>query len=268
MFNFLHTFHPNSIFLKIGPLEIHWYSLLMIAGGALGLFIAVRLARFYKYEKNFFYDLVLYWVIGAILGARIYYVIYAWELYRENWIDIFKIWQGGLAVHGIMIGGFIATIIYCKKKRVDFWLTADLSATGLVSAQAIGRIGNYFNQEIFGRPTESSWGIPIDIVNRPFEFMQFEYFHPVFLYEVLGNILIASILLLVHRRRRKTGNWISGNIFFIYLILYSIQRFFLEFVRIDYSPHLCGLRWAQIFSILIAAVVAVVFVYRRKRAGR
>jgi phosphatidylglycerol:prolipoprotein diacylglycerol transferase len=256
MFNILHSYYPQSILLQLGPVSVHWYGFLMVVGGLIGYFLVLWLARFYQLEKKFFSDLLLYFVVGAVIGARIYYIIYAWEFYRHSWLDVLKIWEGGLAIHGIMLGGFLATLIYCRVKKRNFRLTADLVATGLVSAQIIGRVGNYFNQEIFGRPTELPWGIPIDFINRPAQFASFEFFHPTFLYESLGNLLILGILLLVHWRRIRTGRWLSGSVFALYLTLYSVLRFGLEFLRTDNSPMLFGVRWAQIISvgIVIAAV--------------
>lgn len=226
----------------------------MIIGGLLGFSLILWLIKKYKLDRKFFEDLLFWWVVGAIIGARIYYVIYAWEMYKGNWLDIFKIWEGGLAVHGIMLGGLITTFIYCRIKKKDFLLTADLVVTGLVAAQIVGRIGNYFNQEIFGLPTNLPWGIPIDLAFRPEQFMTSSFFHPTFIYESLGNILILVILLLIHKYRFKRKEFLPGQIFFSYLILYSVLRFLLEFLRVDYSPIVFGVRWAQLLSGLIILV--------------
>lgn len=234
----------------------------MVIGGLLGFFIVLKLAKLYKLETKIFSDLLFYWVVGAIVGARTYYVIYAWALYKDNLWDILKIWQGGLAIHGIIIGGFVATLIYCKIKKHNFWQISDLLAVGLVAAQVIGRVGNYFNQEIFGKPTNLPWGIPIDAAHRPEQFTNFNYFHPTFLYESLGNLLILGILLLLHKFRLKKRHWLQGNIFLIYILLYSIQRFCLEFLRIDYSPLVFGMRWAQLFSAILVIGVGGVLVWQ------
>ena len=274
MFNFLHTFHPQPILLKLGPFEIHWYGFLMVIGGLVGLAVILSLAKRFDIGKGdvgalratplrpFFYDLLFYFVIGAVIGARLYYVLYAWEMYRGNLFDIFKIWQGGLAIHGIMLGGFVATWIFCRIKKQNFWFIADFVAIGLAAAQAIGRAGNYFNQEIFGRPTALPWGVPIDAINRPAAFINAEYFHPTFLYECLGNLLIAAFLYLLMRRRLKTGRGKAGSIFLLYLILYSTQRFLLEFLRVDYSPLVFGARWAQMVSVALILVGVGLLVYR------
>ncbi|MFH0814533.1 MAG: prolipoprotein diacylglyceryl transferase [Candidatus Falkowbacteria bacterium] len=253
---FLHTYHPAPYLVEFGMLKIHWYGLLMVVGGLVGLFLVLRLAKFYKINKNDILDLAVYWLIFSIIAARIYYVLYAWELYKDNLLDILKIWQGGLAVHGIMIGGFAATIIFARRTKINVWHLLDLSAIGLCAAQIIGRWGNYFNQEIFGKPTGLSWGIPIDAALRPAGYASFEFFHPTVLYESLGNAIVLFVLLLLFFKVALKKN-ISGLIFAGYLILYSILRFCLEFVRIDYSPMLFGIRWAQIVSA--ALIILIIF---------
>jgi len=264
MINFLHNYLPESILFSIGPLAVHWYGFLMVVGGLLGLFLVLKLVKKYSLEKDFFLDLTFYWVIGAVLGARIYYVLYDWEYYKNNLLDTLKIWEGGLAIHGIILGGFITTIIYCKLKKQNFWLIADLLVVGLCSAQIIGRVGNYFNQEIFGKPTDLPWGIPIAEENRPAAYVVYEYFHPTFIYESMGNILITSFLLFLHYRRIKIKKYLAGNIFLIYIMLYSCLRFSLEFLRIDYSPLVFGIRWAQLFSVILFCSAFGFLVYRNK----
>lgn len=251
MINWLHTFHPQAILIQIGFLKIHWYGFLMVVGGLIGYWIALKLAPRFKITEKVVTDILIWFSVGAVIGARIYYVIYNWSYYGKNVFDIIKIWNGGLAVHGVMIGGFLAVLLYCKLKKLNFWLIADLGATALVAGQIIGRWGNYFNQEIFGKPTNLPWGIPIDIVDRPIGFEQSNYFHPTFLYEVLGNVIILIILLTLHIIRIKKNQWNTGNIFLIYLALYSMLRFSLEFVRIDYSPLVFGIRWAMVMSVVL-----------------
>ena len=265
MFNFLHTFHPQSILFKLGPLEVHWYGFLMVVGGLVGLAVILALVKKTDPLRKLFQDLLLYFVVGAVTGARVYYVLYAWEMYRGNWFDVLKIWQGGLAIHGIMLGGFAATWLFCRIKKQRFWFIADFAVVGLAAAQAVGRAGNYFNQEIFGKPTSLPWGIPIDAVNRPAVFAAAEYFHPVFLYECLGNLLIAAFLFLLLRRGLKTSGKEAGVVFLLYLILYSAQRFSLEFLRVDFSPFIFGIRWAQAVSALLALFALGLLLYRHRR---
>ncbi|MBT4722163.1 prolipoprotein diacylglyceryl transferase [Candidatus Falkowbacteria bacterium] len=264
MFNFFHNYIPQSILFSVGPFEIHWYAFLMVIGGLIGYFIVLKLAKLYQVDKKVIEALLIWFSVGAVIGARIYYVLYSWSFYQDNLLDIFKIWNGGLAVHGVMIGGFIATLLMCKVKRINFWKIADLAVIGLVSAQVFGRIGNYFNQEIFGKPTDLPWGIPIESLNRPAEYLNSEYFHPTFIYESLGNLVIFDLLLFFFLRfvKGQMSNVKGGSVFLSYLILYSILRFSLEFLRTDSSPELFGIRWAQLFSVVII-MSGMVFLFAR-----
>ncbi|MCX6744711.1 MAG: prolipoprotein diacylglyceryl transferase [Candidatus Parcubacteria bacterium] len=279
MFNFLHTFYPNPILLQIGWLKIHWYGFLIALGALLGLLVFLHLAKQYGLKKEQVYDLTFYLVIFGLIGDRLYYVIYAWPYYSQNWLDIFKIWQGGLAIHGAMISGLIVVYIFGKKQKINPWLLADLVVIALALAMAIGRWGNYFNMELFGRPTDLAWGIPIAPENRPAEFLTQNYFHPTFLYESIWNFIIFISLFVWHQIRlaknisqRLTSLGLEikkpdlnrgfGNITLVYLILYSLGRVGTEFLRLDYSPYFLGLRWAQFTSLLIIFGCICVIVYK------
>jgi phosphatidylglycerol:prolipoprotein diacylglycerol transferase len=274
MFNFLHTYHPQAILVSLGPIHIYWYGLLMVVGVIGGFLIAWRLTKFYNIKPDHLFNLAFYGLVFGLIGARIYYVAYLWDYYSKNLWDIFKIWQGGLAIHGILIGGFTAIWFYCRKNKLNFWFMADLVAIGLSFGQIIGRWGNYFNQEVFGRPTDLPWGIPIDLVNRVSGFENFQYFHPTFLYESAWNLIVfvtlLSVFLMITKKRLSISNKLQANsynlnhsnVFFLYLVLYSLGRFFIEFLRIDPMPMLFGLRWAQIMSLGIISVSVIVIIYR------
>jgi phosphatidylglycerol:prolipoprotein diacylglycerol transferase len=263
---FLHNYHPTPYLLDAGFLKIHWYGFLMVIGGVAGLLLVLRLAKYYSIKRDDIFDMVFYWVVFAVIGARVYYVLYAWEFYKNNLPDIFKIWHGGLAVHGIMIGGFVAAAIFAWRKKINVWRMLDLAAIGLCAAQIVGRWGNYFNQEIFGKPTALLWGIPIDPVFRPVEYSTFQYFHPTVLYESLGSVLILAGLLTLFLKIAAKKN-VVGIVFASYLMLYSVLRFALEFLRIDYSQVILGVRWPQIFSALLFIVgVALIFKLLKRRA--
>jgi phosphatidylglycerol:prolipoprotein diacylglycerol transferase len=280
MFHFLHTFHPQPILLDFGLVKIHWYGFLMILGGLAALFLILRRSRFYPFTRqpdhsstrDTIWDIAFYWLVGSLVGARIYYVLYAWPYYKDNLLDIFKIWQGGLSIFGILLGGFVAVLFYCRVKKINFWPLADLIAPGLALAQAIGRVGNYFIQEIFGRPTGLPWGIPIDLINRPTGFQQFEFFHPVFLYESLGNLLLClGLLLVANLIFKKKVQLPTGSIFLFYLISYFCLRFVLEFWRLDYAPLVFGVRWNMFVSFLMIIIATIIFlrsVYKYPRAER
>jgi phosphatidylglycerol---prolipoprotein diacylglyceryl transferase len=267
MFNFMHTFNPQPILIKIGFLEIHWYGFLIALGACLAFAVVYYLSRQYALKNDDIYNLVFYAVIFGLLGDRLYYVFYAWEFYSKNLLDIFKIWEGGLAIHGAMIAGLAVVYIYAKKHKLSPWLILDIFVVGLALAMAIGRWGNYFNQELFGLPTNLPWGIPILSQNRPAQFLAYQYFHPTFLYESLWNLFIFAALFTWHKIRLakyKIPEQVrgSGDIALAYFMLYSLGRFGNEFLRTDYSPLVLNIRWAQLVSAIIFLIALGILVYK------
>jgi len=268
MIEFLHSFQPSPVLFQLYWLKIHWYGFLIAIGALLGFLVVLLLAHQYKIKKDHIYNLAFYVIIFGLIGDRLYYVFYAWEYYSQNLLDIFKIWQGGLAIHGAMIAGLLVIFIYSKKHKLNPWQITDLVVMALVLAMSIGRWGNYFNMELFGWPTDLSWGIPIDQSHRPLEFQNQTYFHPSFLYESIYNLLVFTVLFIWHQLRinknkiNPNKNHGFGLITLAYLILYSIGRFTNEFIRIDYSPYVFGLRWAQIFSLFIIIVCLTIITYK------
>lgn len=250
------SYLPSPILINFGPIKIYWYGLIMVAAILTGGFVAEKVAaKYYGIDKKHIWDLLFYLIIFGILGARIYEVLFVnWNYYRDNLSDIYKIWQGGLAIHGAIIAGAIVVWIYGKINKINLRLLFDIAAIGLVLGQAIGRWGNYFNQELFGLPTNLPWGIPIALENRPEDFLSFTHFHPTFLYESIGCLLIFFILLLVLKIKNKYSKkdyyFFNGFIALTYLILYPLLRFFLEFIKIDYTPVYFGLRLPQIISFI------------------
>ena len=267
MFNWLHTFYPNPILWQIGWLKIHWYGFLIALGAFLAFLVFLHLGKRYGLKKELLYDLTFYLVIFGLIGDRLYYVIYAWPYYSHNLSDIFKIWQGGLAIFGAMIAGIVVVYVFCRRHKINPWLLLDILVVALPLAMAIGRWGNYFNMELFGRPTDLAWGIPILPANRPAEFMNDIYFHPTFLYESLWDLFIFLSLFFWHKIRlnkHKIPEQIRGlgNISLAYFILYSLGRIGTEFLRLDYSPYFLGLRWQQFFSLLIFFICLFVIGYK------
>lgn len=270
MINFLHTFEPNSSLFSYGFLTVHYYGLFIVMGMIAGFFLALRLAKYYKIDQNDLFDLFFYLVIGGIIGARIYHVFLELGYYISNPLDIFKIWNGGLAIHGGIIAGLIILYWFSKKRQINFWLLGSLIVPGLALAQAFGRWGNYFNQELFGLPTDLPWGIPISLINRPLEYLSSEYFHPTFLYESIGNFLIFIILILIHTwiiRKKKFKIQRYELCVMSYAILYSILRFSLEFIRIDPTPVFLGLRFPQIASIIIVIISVIILLLPKLKKG-
>lgn len=260
MINFFHTFNPQAIFWAGSFFHIYWYGLFMVLAIIASLLITLKLARLNQIKNDLILDLSFYLIIGGLLGARIYEIFLEWSYYSQNPLAIIKIWQGGLAIHGAIIAGLLIVGLFSFKKKINFWILTSLIVPGLALGQAIGRWGNYFNQELFGLPTNLPWGIPIEIINRPLEYIGQKFFQPTFLYESLGDFIIFLILLSIHviilkKQRIKKFNQLSVQasikISALYLILYSILRFGLEFIKIDSTPTIYGWRWPQIISLII-----------------
>jgi len=262
MINFLHTFEPTSIIFQLGFVTIHWYGLFIVLGILSAYFLTSQLAKKHNISSDAIADLAFWLIIWGIIGARLYHVLLEFSYYLSHPLNIFKIWNGGIAIHGAVIAGLIYLYYFCKKNKQDIFLLTALIAPGLALAQSIGRWGNYFNQELFGIPTDKAWGIPINFFNRPDVFAKAEYFHPTFLYESFGNFLIFLILIFLYSfvKKQQKNNWYIVPT--VYLLLYSILRFSLEFIRIDKTPEFLGLRWPQIASIFIVFMVLVFFLHR------
>ena len=247
----------SPIIFKIGPVSIRWYGVLIMGGVILGLVLAGREAKRQSVSIAFIYDLFFYMLISAILGARLYYVIFSWDLYRNNLGEIAAFWHGGLAIHGAIIGGTVSALVYTRLKGFSFWQVADIFAPSLILGQAIGRWGNFFNQEAFGRPTNLPWGIFIEKINRPLSYIHQTYFHPTFLYESLWDFCVFLFLLWVRRRK----GIIRGDVFLAYLALYSLGRFWIEGLRTD-SLMFAGFRVAQVISLSLILLASVTLIQR------
>jgi len=289
LFNFLHTFNPDPILISIGFINIYWYGLFMVLAILAGLAVSLQLAKYYaqnevhpkstcstaplgyEIKKDLILDLAFVLIISGLIGARVYDVFLELPYYLQNPIDVFKIWQGGLAIHGAIIGGLIGAWIFFRKYNLkNYWQIISIITPGLALGQAIGRWGNYFNQELFGVPTNAPWGIPINILNRPEAYINFEYFHPTFLYESIGSFIIFLILIRLHfyiikNKQHSSFFILHSSLIVVYLLLYSVLRFSLEFIRIDYAPELLGLRVPQVMSLLIIIIIAIYYLCLRKK---
>lgn len=252
--NFLHTFIPQPIAFSLGPVSIYWYGLVVVLGIVAGILLSAYLAKQNGLNPDTIYDLAFYLVIFGLAGARLYDVLLEAPYYLAHPEDILKIWRGGLAIHGAIIAGSLTVFVYTRKFKLDLIKLTSVLVPGLAIGQAIGRWGNYFNQELFGLPTNLPWGIYISFVNRPPLFANREYFHPTFLYESLGSLILAGTLYYLHQKLATKQKYLY--IISTYFIGYSLLRFLLEFIRIDYAPGLLGLRWPQIMSLLI--IIAVI----------
>lgn len=266
MFKLLHMYHPQPIAMIIGPFVIRWYGFFLALGALVGIIAVVSLAEKYKIKRNEIYDLAFFLILFGLIGARLYYILYGWSYYSTHPLDMVKIWEGGLAIYGAVIFGILVIYYFAKNQKLDFWRLLDVTAVGLVVGQIIGRFGNYFNQELFGKPTTLPWGIPIDQANRPARYANFQYFHPTFLYEILLNILLLAALLLLHRYSLIGKKKIkAGTIAFVYLIGYGLIRIFTETLRTDSTPFVFGIRWQMLASGLLIAASVIAIILRRKK---
>lgn len=250
--------------LNLGPITIYWYGLFIVLGISAALLVTLKIARYYQLNRDIVFDISFWLIINGLIGARLYEVLLEFPYYLSNPLSVFKVWEGGLAIHGAMLAGILTIIYFARKEKISFWTLSALFVPGLAIGQAIGRWGNYFNQELFGRPTRLPWGIPINILNRPEAYKSFTFFHPTFLYESLGLVLIFIILLALTFVLLKDKKSISKEplvITAVYLILASALRFSLEYIKVDQTPLFFSLRWPQFFSLIIilSAILSLIF---------
>jgi len=253
----------DSVLITLGTMEIKWYSVLMIIGAVLALILILKESKRFGYSSDFVFNLCFWTIIVGIIGARAYYVLFNLELY-SNWIDIFKIWEGGLAIHGGIIAGLLMIIIYCRRYQVSVVRILDFVVVGLILAQAIGRWGNFFNMEAHGPATTLTFLQSLYLPQFIIDGMNIGgiYYHPTFLYESLWNLL-GFILLLIIRRIKWTK---IGFMTAFYLMWYGIGRFFIESLRTD-SLMIGGFKAAQIVSIIMF-IIGLLIVMILSRKGR
>ncbi len=248
---------PGPELIKIGPIIFRWYGFLIAIAVLIGLNLSNYLAKLRGIKNNLISDLLPILVISSIIGARLYYVLFQWNNYENDLISIFSIWRGGIAIHGALIGGVISLIYFCRWNKQAFWNLLDILLPSVALGQAIGRWGNFFNNEAFGVPTNLPWKLFIPISYRPQEFMNFNFFHPTFLYESIwdfGVFLVLITLLYIQSERPKALRYGACSCF--YMIFYSLGRVWIEGLRTDALciagiPPLCegGIRVAQLVSI-------------------
>lgn len=250
----------DRVALEIGPFTIYWYGLIIISGLLLGWFLAAREAEKRGLQKENIADLLLWAVPISIISARLYYVIFKWDYYSKNPGDIFAIWEGGIAIHGALIGAVITAVVFCKKKGISFWKLADIVAPSIILGQAIGRWGNFMNQEAHGSEVTRSFlenlNLPDFIINQMY--INESYYHPTFLYESLWNIIGFAFLIALRRFNPR-----NGELFLSYVLWYSVGRFFIEGLRTDSLMLTETLRMAQFISILLIGLAIFLIWFRR-----
>lgn len=257
------TIQPiDPVAIAFGPLQVHWYGVIIGLAIILALYIAIRETEKRGLDKDVFMDLMLWAIPIAILSARLYYVIFEWNYYSQNPGEIIAIWNGGLAIHGALIGGVITAIVFTKKRQVSFWQLVDIAAPSIILGQAIGRWGNFINQEAHGgevtRAFLENLQLPEFIINQMY--INGAYYHPTFLYESIWNF-VGFILLMLLRK----VNLRRGEMFLSYVIWYSVGRFFIEGMRTDSLMLTESLRMAQTISAVLIIAAVVVLLYRRAK---
>lgn len=258
---------PGPILVEFGPLTIRWYGLLIASSVLIGVSLSRYLATRRHVNPDLISDLILWLVLGAIPCARLYYVAFQWSEYAQHPGDIIAIWKGGIAIHGAIIGGTIALILFARSQKISAWQLADLIVPSVILGQAIGRWGNFFNSEAFGAPTNLPWRLYIPPANRPPEYVNVDYFHPTFLYESLWNLMVFSLLIwLFHRALQGKPALKTGTLALVYMVFYSLGRFWIEGLRTD-SLMLGPLRIAQVVSLtgILLGLLGLVWLYLAQR---
>jgi prolipoprotein diacylglyceryl transferase len=257
---------PGFKQLDLGPFHLRMYGLMI----ALGVLAAVNICR-RRYaarggDPNDVSAIGMWAIPAGVIGARLYHVITDWKRYDGHWIESLYIWNGGLGIPGGIIGGVLAGIIVARRRRLSVPDLLDCVAPAFPLAQAIGRLGNWFNQELFGRPTKLPWGLRIDPVNRPERFAGATTFHPTFLYEALWNLVLVAVLLWIDKRHRLR----PGALFWCYILGYSLGRLWVEDLRSDPASLLLGVRvniWTSGAGILIGGLMLLRLQRRRAAPG-
>src|SRR2546428_890033 len=255
---------PGAIAFQLGPLVIRWYGILMATAIVVGLWLGYRQARREGLPADDFISIAQWSILAGLVGARLYEVVFNWDYYGQYPAKIVAVWEGGLAIHGGLIVGPIVGIWLAHRWRLPILRGLDVSAPSVAIGQAVGRWGDFFNEEAFGRPTDLPWKLYISPPHRPPGYTQYDYFHPTFLYESLWDLIVFLILVLGLRR------WLEdrpGALFFAYLGLYSLGRFAIEGLRLD-SFWVGSLRVPQLASVagVLIAIAGLVWTSRRSPA--
>lgn len=252
----------DRIAFYIGNYPVMKYGITMGIAILLSLVCLFKIRKIYYPEisEDILYDLSFWLIIGGIIGARLWYVLLNYSYYIDNLYEVLLINHGGISIHGALFGGIIAGVFFVKKKNLNFLQLADLYTLVLPIGQAVGRWGNFFNSEAYGKPCDLPWKLYIAPENRIAEYSNFEYFHPTFLYESILNICIFFILFFILRKKFESY---SGIMFFCYLILYSVARIVVEFIRIDSVLDILNVPVAVIICIvtIILSILAIIKIY-------
>ena len=253
---------PGSIAFHIGIWTVRWYGIFTAIGFLAVYLLAEKLIKEHKLNANHFNDLIFFILIFSVIFARLWFVFLSWNYFKYHLDEVPKIWYGGQSIHGGILGAVLAAFLYLKIKKISFYSYMDVLAVCAPLGQAIGRWGNFFNNEAFGIPVMAGSSCPIRLLIprefRPEKYLQYDYFHPTFLYESTLDVMLFIFLL------GKYNQWKdkSGKTFWVYLLSYSVIRFFLEFLRVD-SLYLFGnIASAHVVSVIII-VISLCFLFKR-----
>ncbi len=268
-------FEGIHLFLFGFEFVLYYYGVIIMAGALAGGWLASREAARRGHHSEVVWDLLLWLVLGGIVGARLWHVftpspsLVAQGIdtmyYLTHPFDLINLRRGGLGIPGAVIGGAIALYWFTRKRKLNFAEWADIAAPSLALGQAIGRWGNFFNQELYGAPTNLPWKLFIDPQHRLPGFLDVEYYHPLFLYESLWNL--GNLFLLLWLGRRLANRLKTGDVFLVYLVVYPLGRFLLEFLRLD-SSQIAGVNANQTFMLVVMLCAAAALLWRHKFANR
>ncbi len=250
---------PQSF--SLGPITIRYYGIIIAAAAAAAFYLAIKRSSLYGIDKNKAEDLLFWVIISGFIGARIYHIFTELGFYYQHPQDILKVWNGGLGIQGAVAGGIIGWLIYKQAKGLNYktLLFLDWLTPSLILGQIIGRLGNLFNYELFGYPTNLPWKMFVPMQFRPEQYQQYNFFHPWFLYEALGNCLILAIIFFYGRRQVQPQ---TGGLFLWYVLLYNVLRFGLELLRVD-SQFAGSIRLNNIVSFVLATLALSVLIYQK-----
>lgn len=260
---------------QLGPLFIHFYGIIIMLGAVAATYLAERLARRRGLDGELVWDGLVWVLIFGVIGARLWHIFTPSPslievshrdtlFYLTHPLDAVAIWDGGLGIPGAVIGGALALYIFTRRRKLVFTDWADIAAPALALGQAIGRWGNFVNQELYGAPTDLPWGIFIEPLYRVQGYENFTHFHPLFLYESLWNF--GNMFLLLWLGRRYAERLKSGDIFLIYLIVYPLGRFLLEFLRLDASQ-IAGVNANQTFMVIVGLFAIAMLILRHRKGA-
>jgi len=254
---------PSTNIIEIGPLDIHIYGLMIGLGVVVSIIVTTRRYARMGGDAAIAEKLLVWAVVAGVIGARIAYVAPRFsQIADRGFWHLFAIWEGGLALYGGLTAGVIVGVWLVHRNRGDVPMILDAAAIGIPLAQGIGRWGNYFNQELFGTPSNLPWAVEIEERFRPAQYVDSATFHPVFLYESLWNLVIVIPFVLWVERRFDLRR---GNLFLVYLITYGLARFALEFIRTDSATIVAGMRANQLFAAVVVIVSATILFVRQRK---